>query len=344
MTSTAPPTSPGLRPTLRIEIADVTQVAAARRSAVELARGLGFDEDDVGRAAAVTTEAAAHVLKHAGRGEVLLSVRDRPAAGVEVIAIDRGPGFHAATAEDPSTTDDAGQSLGAMRRLSNDFQVHSSLLRGAVLRAFVCASGSPSGEVGAADAVEFGVVALPHPGESVCGDGWLCHLDGTQAWFIVADGLGHGPQAHAAAAMAATVPARLPASAEQWLGHAHAAMRSTRGAAVAVAHVDLSNGVLQFSGVGNISALVGGRQGNKHLVSMAGILGHNVRKLRQFDQAWSTQELLVMHSDGLATHWSLLDDPELVDQHPSIVAAVLYRDHSRGRDDITVLVARRTAG
>ena len=45
-----------------------------------------------------------------------------------------------------------------------------------------------------------------------------------------------------------------------------------------------------------------------------------------------------MHSDGLATRWSLDAYPGLQRRHPGLVAGVLYRDYSRGRDDVTVLV------
>jgi len=47
-----------------------------------------------------------------------------------------------------------------------------------------------------------------------------------------------------------------------------------------------------------------------------------------------------MCSDGLATHWSLEPYPDLARRHPGVVAGVLYRDHSRRRDDVTVVAAR----
>jgi hypothetical protein len=52
--------------------------------------------------------------------------------------------------------------------------------------------------------------------------------------------------------------------------------------------------------------------------------------------------MLVMHSDGLASHWALEHYRGLRLRHPAIVAAVLYRDHRRHRDDVTVVVSRET--
>jgi hypothetical protein len=51
-----------------------------------------------------------------------------------------------------------------------------------------------------------------------------------------------------------------------------------------------------------------------------------------------------MYSDGLGTQWDLGAYPGLRGRHPSIIAAVLYRDFSRRRDDVTVVVAREQLG
>jgi anti-sigma regulatory factor (Ser/Thr protein kinase) len=329
--------NPGIRPTLRVEINDTTQIAAARRSAIELARELGFDEEDVGRAALVTTEAASNVLKHAGSGEVLLSMRHMPCAGLEVIAIDRGEGFHAPTAsrDGYSTSGTLGQGLGAMQRMSNELQLYSQPSRGSIVRAMVCPADSHRDET-----FEYGAIALPYPGESICGDAWMCRVQDSQALVIVADGLGHGGLAHLASSMAVDEPPAMPQGPKQVLERAHAAMRSTRGAAMAVVQIDLGTMQLRHGGVGNIGAQLAAHDGAKHLVSMAGIVGHNVRTLREFAQPFDAGSVLVMHSDGLGTHWSLHDDPTLRSQHPSVIAAALYRDHTRGRDDVTVFVAR----
>jgi hypothetical protein len=47
-----------------------------------------------------------------------------------------------------------------------------------------------------------------------------------------------------------------------------------------------------------------------------------------------------MHSDGLASHWRLEKYAGLTERHPALIAGVLYRDHKRPRDDVTVLAAR----
>jgi hypothetical protein len=65
-----------------------------------------------------------------------------------------------------------------------------------------------------------------------------------------------------------------------------------------------------------------------------------VRKIQEFTYPWSPEALLILHSDGLATHWDLNTYPGLTARHPSLIAGVLYRDFARGRDDVTVMVAK----
>ena len=93
--------------------------------------------------------------------------------------------------------------------------------------------------------------------------------------------------------------------------------------------------------VGNISSWLVGSNGQKGLISHNGTLGGDVRKFQAFEYSWLAGALLIMHSDGIKTHWSLDEYPGLATRHPAIIAATLARDFSRGRDDMTVLVARR---
>jgi hypothetical protein len=69
-----------------------------------------------------------------------------------------------------------------------------------------------------------------------------------------------------------------------------------------------------------------------------------VRKFQEFEYPWSADAVLVMHSDGLQTRWDLAKYPGLLRRHPAVIAAVLYRDFRRGRDDATVVVLGSYSG
>lgn len=336
---------------------EASQTGEARRIAVALGESLGFDETRRGELAIVVTEAATNLVKHARQGELLLRpLTDGARRGLEVLAVDRGPGLadvERAIGDGFSTAGSPGTGLGAMRRLASVFDVHSLPGAGTTTLAVVWADdaarrvgGRQSGPQPAVGAFDVGAVSLPHPAERVCGDAWAVHATRDAAVLLVADGLGHGPQAAAAAeaAMAsfAADPDRPPA---EIVERSHEALRQTRGAAMAVARVEPGAGRLRYAGVGNISGVVLGGERQQNMVSHSGTVGHQMRRVQEFVYEWGAGAVLVMHSDGLTTSWRLDRYPGLLRRHPSLVAATLYRDATRGRDDATVVVLRdRAAG
>jgi serine phosphatase RsbU (regulator of sigma subunit) len=201
------------------------------------------------------------------------------------------------------------------------------------------------GAVPAPEQVDLGVVCLPMRGEWACGDAWALACAPDRAAVLVADGLGHGEHAatasDAATAALAHSPFLPPAAV---LADAHAALRPTRGAAVACALIDTHEERITFAGVGNVAAHVFNGAERKQLVSHNGIVGSTLRKVQEFSLSWHPGALLVLHSDGLNTRWDNAAYPGLLNHHPALVAAVLYRDFSRQRDDVTVLVLRDRQG
>jgi len=322
-------------PSQRAALEDVSQTGEARRLAATACRAAGLDEAQAGRVAVVVTEAATNVVRHGHGGEMLIRpLADGEARGLEIVALDRGPGIPdvARALEDGhSTGGTPGTGLGAMRRLSTVFDLYTLPRHGTAVLAQVW-TRAPVGPV-------HGVVCLPKRGETECGDMWALHsLD--PGWrALVADGLGHGPDARAAALSVARGVTTAPAGVTGALTAAHLMARPTRGAAAAVAEVG-PGGSVSFSGVGNVSAVLLGDGVTQSMVSSNGTLGHGVVKPRAFTYAAPAGGLLVMCSDGLVSRWSLDAYPGLQSRHPGLVAGILYRDHSRHRDDVTVLAVR----
>lgn len=323
-------------------IGELSEIASARRAGNELARRLGFDETRTGQLAIVITEAATNIVKHAREGEILLrALNEDGRAGVEIIAIDRGPGMGnvALHMEDgKSTTGTYGVGLGAIRRLSQEFDLYSVEGQGTVLLMIVWGDGASA----PASQWQVGVVCLAMPGEDLCGDAFCIGTGEPGLTICAADGLGHGPEAavasDAAVALACTRAGLAPAT---LMGLAHDALRGTRGAALAVAVIDDTKKELRFCGVGNIAGCVFDNGARRHLMSHNGIVGSNLRKLQEFTHPFAPGAMVILHSDGIATRWDLEAYPGLVFRHPSLIAAVLYRDFARQRDDTMVLVVRQ---
>ncbi|HYO51541.1 ATP-binding SpoIIE family protein phosphatase [Archangium sp.] len=323
-----------------IPVTESSQAGHARRTAAALAARLGFNEEDQGKVALVVSEAAKNLVAHAREGLILLrALHQGSQVGLEMLALDKGPGMadvDRCLRDGYSTAGTGGSGLGAMRRMSALFDVYSVPGVGTAVLAWLWA-GKPPPRSG----MELGVVCVPMAGEEVCGDSWAVDGKAGRFLFLVADGLGHGPEA-ARASRAAVVSFLEQGSGDpvELLRGGHQELRSTRGAAVALAALTQDRSQLHYAGVGNISASVVSPGDTQRLVSMNGTLGHQAPRMQQFSYPWKAGATLVMCSDGLATQWRLDAYPGLLTRHPGLVAGVLYRDFARGRDDATVLVAR----
>lgn len=312
--------------------------SVVRRAAERLGQQLELGDARTADLAIVAAELSSNLAKHAEDGVLLLRpVRGEREAGVELVAIDAGPGMAdlgLSSRDGHSTAGTLGIGLGAIARQASWFDGYSLPGRGTVLAVQVWpsdANGTPW----------VGALTRPLSGEAVSGDGYAVRVADGRRQVLVCDGLGHGPLASAAsdAAIAAfhAAPAAPPAVVVEYL---HRAMSHTRGAAVGVAELDPPAGVLRYAGLGNITAQVvaGGRR--RGLVSLPGIAGHQRPTVREYEYGLEPQDLLVMHSDGVVDRWQLDDYPGLAARSPLVVAATVLRDAGTRRDDACVLVAR----
>jgi hypothetical protein len=97
------------------------------------------------------------------------------------------------------------------------------------------------------------------------------------------------------------------------------------------------------AGVRNIGSSIVTPMTGQRMASHNGIIGHQVSRIQEFTFPRSADSILVMHSDGLKSGWDLKFFPGIWSKHPALIAAVLCRDFSRDRDDVTVLVAKNHA-
>jgi anti-sigma regulatory factor (Ser/Thr protein kinase) len=318
-------------------VTDRSMTAEVRRSAAALAERLGFRETVTADIAIAVTEICTNLLKHAGGGTVMLSAGYR--GGLEVFALDKGPGMRdveACLGDGYSTAGSSGTGLGAIRRLARCFDIYSAPQKGTVLYA-----GFGGERRLSASGLRIGGIRTAKPGETECGDNWSWRAIGLHDFIIVADGLGHGPLAATASSEALGVFRSTAADQPGMiLQDVHAALRSTRGAAVAVARIDSARAEVSYAGLGNILGAIVTAGVVRHMVSYNGIAGHQAQKIAEFTYPWSPAAALIMCSDGLTTQWSVQPYPGLLRHGPEVIAGVLYRDFVRGRDDATVVVAK----
>ena len=325
----------------RVSITESTQVGQARRLATSVAESTGLDETTRGRVAIIATEMGNNLVRHAGGGELL--IRSIPDGGIELLSLDKGPGIESISQsmqDGFSTAGTRGAGLGAIRRLSEVFEIYSRPGSGTAMLAQCFSQARVN--VPRDNTASIGGVNVPVRGEEVCGDAWtFARLQDGTVTVMVADGLGHGTMAAEAAVEAVRIFGEVPGSAPgEVLHRIHLGLKKTRGAAVAIAEVVPARNELRFAGLGNIGGVIVAPNGSRNLVSHNGTAGHDVRKIQEFKYEWNSPGMLVMYSDGVTRHWDMEKYPGLFTKHPTLIAGVLYRDCNRGRDDATVVVLR----
>ncbi len=320
-----------------IPVTDASSVGEVRRTALSAAHRLGFDETRSGELALLATEASRNVLIHGGGGQVVLAgLNEGSGPLARILALDRGSGIRdlsQAMTDGYSTSGTMGGGLGAMKRIATVLEIFSGKTGTVVMLDL--------GRATQAEKLQIAGIAVPYPGERVCGDAWGTHVTSDRAVAMLVDGLGHGwGAAEAANEAIATFRQRAHLAPAEILDYTHDALRKTRGAVAAIAELRSKEQVVVFAGVGNICCSLVSKGASRSFVSHNGTLGLRVSKFQEFRADWPSDAVLILHSDGLQSKWDLLAYPGLIARHPAIIGGVLLRDFRRQRDDASVVVVK----
>ncbi|MDB5881761.1 MAG: hypothetical protein JWP43_1639 [Ramlibacter sp.] len=327
-----------------VEVSEHSQVAEVRRVVAEVAAGQGMSSVEAGRCALVATEVSTNLVKYGKQGFVSVSAfAEWGTSGIQIVAADKGPGFSnflASARDGVSTGGSLGIGLGGIMRASDLFEVFTVPGQGSALLCRVNKGNAKPSRIKGALAI--GSRRTPMRGQVACGDACLYAQAGGWQRLCVVDGLGHGPLAARAAAEAIAIVRAAPAalSPMEILARAHEALKTTRGAVMAVAAIDSIAGRLCFSGVGNIAAAIYTTEDTRHLLSVEGVVGYQSRTLKVEEQPWHEDCTLILSSDGVSTRWNPSRYPGLLTRHAALIAAVIHRDFARDSDDATLLVAK----
>ena len=318
-----------------------TYQAQVRSEIKKLAAGAGFSAKRFSEFEIIIAEITSNLVKHTLKGgEILVKILSGDHPGIEIISVDHGPGmeFINNMMEDGiSTTKTLGQGLGAIRRLSHEFDAYSLKGWGTVLLSRLYNIPPPATK----QLLQSGTIVVAKDGDAYSGDNFAVFRKGNIQHVVICDGLGHGEQASIAAicCLEAYNKVKDLAPAEQ-LRHIHAEARKTRGAVMYVAQIDCNNGIMHYCGVGNIAAKIispGGK--SKNCSSYNGIVGHSFPgTVHSYKVEWEKADILIMHSDGLNTRWDLQKYPGILRHDRILLATALYKDHCRKTDDTLVSV------
>ncbi len=186
--------------------------------------------------------------------------------------------------------------------------------------------------------VRIGTASRPRPGEVVCGDQAGFWTDGVCTTIILADGLGHGPEAELAAKKAVEVAGSAPScrGLEDVLNDVHANLAGTRGAAVTLVRVDAGTSQLEHVAVGNVEMVALTTDAVRPITS-AGVVGMRMRRPMVSTHRLHASDLLVLFTDGLTGRFAL---DRFRGEEPQSIADALLVAHSREHDDASCVVVR----
>lgn len=323
--------------TEHVPVTDPTSIGEVRRTAMILGQRLGFDETRAGELALLATEASRNVLMHGGGGQVILAGSQNGGSPLaHILAMDSGPGITdvpESMRDGYSTAGTMGGGLGAMKRMASQFEIFTGP-GGTIV--FLEVGQRKSG-----DELQVAGMAVPYPGERVCGDGWTYHREAERVVAMLADGLGHGwGAAEAAQEAITTFQQNVHLAPADLLEVVHAGLRKTRGAVAAVAEIRPGRGVLTFAGIGNVAGRVMTGSNSRSIASHNGTLGVSVSRIQEFQLEWSPASTLILHSDGVQTRWDLSAYAGLMAKHAAVIGGALLRDFRRQRDDASVVVIK----
>lgn len=326
-------------------IDDRSYLSLIKKDIKELSELTELTIEERGKLDIIATEMCTNLIKYADKGRELLikPIIEQNKKGIEIISLDRGPGISDISKimqDGYSTSGSKGEGLGAIKRLSDEFDIYSLPGKGTVVVSRIFKKKITSIPV-PKERFEVKGIMIPIKGEEVCGDSWDFIMIDKECSVALIDGLGHGPNANIPATEAVKIFNQDPkADPFTVIANINEGIKKTRGAVGFVGKINAEKNTFTYCGIGNISCRIFGFDGNKTIISFNGILGLNVRRFNNNSSPWDNGKLIILHSDGLGTRWDLNQYPGILQKDLSVLTTVLYRDYSRQKDDVTVIAIR----
>ncbi|MDB5425432.1 MAG: hypothetical protein JWQ29_2848 [Phenylobacterium sp.] len=191
--------------------------------------------------------------------------------------------------------------------------------------------------------VEWAVASRPLAGQRDSGDLHLVAPFEGGALAAVIDGLGHGPEAAAAARAAAASLSRSPgAPVTDLIQLCHADVRSTRGAVLSLASFDAVRGVVTWVGVGDVEGILlraspteAGKR--ESILLRNGVVGYRLPPLREAAWPIAAGDIVIFATDGVRHAFTAT---VAGGRSPQEIADDVIARHGKSTDDALALVVR----
>jgi anti-sigma regulatory factor (Ser/Thr protein kinase) len=336
---------------LTLSIKDNADIKTAINKIEEIAVGLGL-LDRINDISVAVAELCTNLVKHSGGGKVSISpltgkseLKSRAGqSGLELTVKDSGPGIYdidRAFQDGFSSAGSRGAGLGKVNQAVDEIEV-SSGVGGTNVTVEIWKKNSIDSQDLFESPLDFGFATRKHPGMDQNGDTFIYRRWNNEALVGVIDGVGHGEKAHKASLRAREyIESHYDLRLESIINGADRACRGTRGVVGGLVKLDwtVDPVKLNFCGIGNIECLMVDLEEleKESLVSRRGLWGKSIPKPMVVRMDWTdkTNKILLIHSDGLKTHWQIDDLKESAD-----IANHMLSELARYNDDATIVVVK----
>jgi serine/threonine protein phosphatase PrpC len=178
------------------------------------------------------------------------------------------------------------------------------------------------------------------PLELVNGDIGFINVGDEQLFVGIVDGAGHGPEANI---IAQTSRELIEKNKDEELpgimNTLHEYLRGTRGGVAIIGKLDYGSLQFRYVGMGNTVLRKFGNS-SERAVTQDGVIGYQIRTPQEKLMQLSGGDVLVMHTDGITSHFDVNDYPEIIKDDAKTIANNLIKKFGKNNDDATCIVIR----
>jgi serine/threonine protein phosphatase PrpC len=189
--------------------------------------------------------------------------------------------------------------------------------------------------------MKFGIFHHTALGEKFNGDAYFIKEYDQKVLLVAVDGLGHGLHAYEAAQTAIHhIKNNYHKPLEDLIWGCHKKMVKTRGAVIGLVRIDFETRLMEWVGVGNVVLQI--IRGHKSIrpISINGIVGINMRKLKKDTLEYTPGDLFLLFTDGIADKREILKFIQISSSGPQALANDIGSIYFKRHDDATMIVAQ----
>ena len=338
------------------QIEDESQIFEIRKKIKNTTTGFKLTDEFEGSTNIVVTELATNLLKHTKTGgEILLRFENTDEfVSVEILAIDKGKGItniENALTDGYSTSGSAGTGLGAVKRISSEFDIFSQLNKGAIVYSKIIKQKRNFQTVKSYSGnLILSALITAKPNEEYCGDYYKIIQSEKSVKICLLDGLGHGYSAYISAIEAAAVFDKMSdSSIQDILKAANQKMIGKRGAVISLFEFNFIDRIVRHCGIGNITAKIISEFSTDSFPAIPGFIGGGEILLKTNEIKIPENFLFIAFTDGISQQiYSKLNKDSVCDipldyllkKNPLIIAAFFYRDFYKKTDDAAIIIGK----